>query len=104
MVVRFIAFAVLTFLAIITLMPLYWIVVCSFQPPTAVLDFPPSLFPTDPTLVNFARLFNGSEILRWLLNSILVTVSITAANVFFATLAGFTLAKKRFPGRQFIFW
>lgn len=104
MVVRFITFAVLTVLAIITLMPLYWIVVCSFQPPTVVLDFPPSLFPTDPTLVNFARLFNGSEILRWLLNSILVTVSITAANVFFATLAGFTLAKKRFPGRQFIFW
>ena len=104
MVARFIAFAALAFLAAVTLMPLYWVVVCSFQPPTVVLEFPPSLFPANPTLVNFARLFNGSEILRWMLNSVFVTVVITAANVFFATLAGFTLAKKQFPGRQAIFW
>ena len=104
MIPRFLAFTLLTFLGAVTLMPLYWIVVCSFQPPSVVLEFPPKLLPTNPTLVNFARLFNGSEILRWMLNSAIVTGVITISNVFFATLAGYTLAKKRFPGRQFIFW
>ena len=104
MILRFIAFVTLTALAGLTLMPLYWIFVSALQPPTVVLEFPPRLLPTSPTLLNFARLFNSSEILRWLLNSLFVTSVITASNVFFATLAGYTLAKKRFPGRNMLFW
>lgn len=101
---RKVSYAILIVFAGFTLLPLYWIVVSAFQPPSVVLAFPPSLFPTSPTWLNFARLFKGSQILTWLTNSVIVTVAITVSNVVLGTLAGYTLAKKRFPGRQAIFW
>ncbi len=101
---RSVSYTILTLFAIVTLLPLYWIAVSAFQPPSVVITFPPSLYPTSPTWVNFARLFNSSKILTWLTNSFVVSGSITLSNVFLGTLAGYTLAKKQFPGRQIIFW
>lgn len=99
-----IRYAVLTLFAAITLLPLYWITVTALQPPSVVLTFPPTLFPSPATLVNFTRLFIDSMIMQWMLNSIVVTATVTVSNVFLGTLAGYTLAKKRFPGRKAIFW
>ena len=39
-------------------------------------------------------------ILRWLGNSFLVTTSVTLGRVFLASLAGYALARLRFPGRR----
>ena len=94
----------LALFAVLTLMPLYWIVVTAFQTPSVVLAFPPSLVPSPASWINFARLFNGSEIVTWMANSLIVTGTVTASNVLLGTLAGYTLAKKVFPGRQTIFW
>ena len=101
---RLLSYTILMLFAVLTLLPLYWIGVSAFQPPSVVISFPPSLYPSPPTWINFARLFNSSLILRWLLNSMIVTAAITLSHVFLGTLAGYTLAKKRFPGRQVIFW
>lgn len=101
---RFIPYAILTIFAGLTLMPLYWIVVSALQPPSVVLSFPPSLFPSPATWFNFGQLFNGSRIMTWMTNSLLVTGTVTISNVLLGTLAGYTLAKKIFPGRQMIFW
>jgi multiple sugar transport system permease protein len=97
-------YTLLILFAVLTLLPLYWILVSAFQPPSAVIAFPPSLFPSPPTWINFARLFKGSQILTWMTNSVIVTGVVTVSNVLLGTLAGYTLAKKRFPGRQVIFW
>ncbi len=101
---RFLAVSLLLLFAAATLLPLYWIAVSAFQPPSVVITFPPSLYPSPPTWVNFARLFNGSQILRWLLNSLLVTGAVTMSHLLLATLAGYTLAKKSFPGSRLVFW
>ena len=101
---RYVFRTLLALFAVLTLMPLYWIVVTAFQTPSAVLAFPPSLAPSPASWINFARLFNGSEILAWMSNSLIVTGTVTVSNVLLGTLAGYTLAKKIFPGRQTIFW
>ncbi len=101
---RYVSHILLVLFAALTLMPLYWIVTTAFQTPTAVLAFPPSLAPTPASWINFARLFNGSEILTWMSNSLVVTGTVTLSNVLLGTLAGYTLAKKVFPGRLTIFW
>lgn len=101
---RFLASITLCLFAGITLLPMYWIVVSAFQPPSVVLAFPPRLVPAPATWINVARLFANSMILRWLLNSAVVAGVVTASNVLLGALAGYTLAKKRFPGRQAIFW
>lgn len=101
---RMISYTILSLFAVLTLLPLYWIAVSAFQPPSVVITFPPSLFPSPPTWINFARLFTSSSILTWLANSFLVSTTITVSQVLLGTLAGYTLAKKVFPGRQLIFW
>ncbi|MBM3263806.1 MAG: carbohydrate ABC transporter permease [candidate division Zixibacteria bacterium] len=101
---RHVSYGLLIVFAGLTLLPLYWIVMTAFQLPSAVLAIPPDLFPASPTLLNFTRLFRGSQILTWLTNSVVVTVAVTISNILLGTLAGYTLAKKRFPGRQAIFW
>jgi multiple sugar transport system permease protein len=101
---RLIGYSILTIFAVVTLIPLYWMVVSAFQPPSVVIAFPPRLIPSPASWLNFSQLFNGSRILTWMTNSLIVTGTVTISNVLLGTLAGYTLAKKFFPGRQLIFW
>ena len=41
---------------------------------------------------------------RWVLNSVIISVIPTITGVFLDALLGYIFAKKRFPGRQLIFW
>ena len=40
---------------------------------------------------------------RWFLNSLIVATIVTASELFFDSMAGYALAKLRFPGRDFVF-
>ncbi|MYA78291.1 MAG: hypothetical protein F4Y17_12260 [Gemmatimonadetes bacterium] len=71
----------LALFAVLTLMPLYWIVVTAFQTPSVVLAFPPSLVPSPASWINFARLFNGSEIGPWMANSLIETGTVRGGGV-----------------------
>lgn len=88
----------------VCLLPLYWTYTTAFKYPSIVIEMPPELYPNPPVLVNFIRLFMKAKIFRWTLNSSIVAGSITVSNLFFGTLAGYALAKKKFHGRMFIFW
>jgi multiple sugar transport system permease protein len=90
--------------AIITLFPLYWMVMTALEPPTEVIKIPPQLLPTQPSAVNFERILNLSPLPRWFLNSAVVAGSRTLTALFFASLAGYSFAKLRFMGREFLFW
>lgn len=56
------------------------------------------------TFSSFNTLFQQTKILKWLLNSCYIAVIVTAGLVLMDTMAGYVLAKKRFPGRMIIFW
>jgi len=101
---RAVAYVGLTAWALLSLFPLYWLLVAAFSPPSIVMATPPRLFPDPITAVNFVRLSLLSPILRWLGNSLLVTVTVTCSNVVLGTMAGYVLAKKRFPGAGLAFW
>jgi multiple sugar transport system permease protein len=58
----------------------------------------------DKTFSGFTTLFQKTQILRWLFNSFYIGVLITFGIVLLDTMAGYVLAKKRFPGRMLIFW
>lgn len=101
---RFITYAALTLMAIAALMPLYWMFTTSIKGQASYLKQPPELIPLNPTLSNFHRLFANPNLDRWILNSVLVAISVTLLNIFFASLAGFAFAKLKFPGRRWMFW
>lgn len=102
----FLAFAYLvaSLFALISLFPVYWMVSTAFKPPTRVMSLPPEWIPTDLTFANFRDAFGASPVWRWTMNSLVMSVSVTAFQIVFATMAGYGFAKKQFPGREIIFW
>lgn len=97
--------AVLLCIAAITLFPIYYMVVSSFGAPTEAGGASYSLIPKAFTLDSYKFFFNYSRYsVRWLLNSLIVAVTVTVCNVIFASLAGYAFAKMRFPGCKFFFF
>ncbi|SDS70434.1 cellobiose transport system permease protein [Actinoplanes derwentensis] len=80
--------------------PLYWSLVVSSQTSEAVAQVPPVLIPGGHLFDNIARVFATTDFARALMNSFIVSASVTVSVVFFSTLAGFAFAKLRFRGRQ----
>ena len=93
---------VIILLAIAFAFPLYWIITGSFKDPIAVNANPPVWFPTSPTLNNYERLFQNPA-LRWLGNTVFMAVMAMLLTCITASMAGYALAKKRFPGRKLVF-
>ncbi len=99
-----ISLIILSVLALMAFLPLYWMIVTAFKQPTLTMKFPPELFPKNPTLDNFAELFERKEIFRWTLNSLIVAGTVTISQIFLCAMAGYSIAKKRFPGSKVFFW
>jgi multiple sugar transport system permease protein len=91
--------------AIISLWPLYWLLVSAVTPTFYTMKPTPDLLPVHFSLENFQRLLSDAKYYwNWMGNSLVVALSITLFHIFFDTLAGYAFAKKRFPGRTIIFW
>jgi multiple sugar transport system permease protein len=81
---------------VITLFPIYWIVVTSLKTPVENILPVPTLYPHRPTLENYQKvLFGGS--LRNLWNSVFVTVASTLLSLILGFLAAYALVRYRFP-------
>jgi multiple sugar transport system permease protein len=81
--------------------PLAFMFSTSLKTASQVYDL--RLIPAEPTLQNYATILADGRFLRWFMNSMIVAVVVTASNVFFDSLVGYTLAKFQFRGRYFIF-
>lgn len=89
--------------ALVTLFPFYAMIVISLQPGEAV-SIPGSLFPTDISLDSYREALGSQNIPRWALNSTIYSVVSVVFVLLFASMAGYAFAKKRFLGREVIFW
>lgn len=100
------AVVALIVLALIYLFPLYWMFTGSLKLQKGVVRLPPEWFPTSPTLANWVNLFSIQTInpLRWLLNSIIVSVGTVILSVSISALTGYVFAKKHFIGSRVLFF
>lgn len=91
--------------AIISLWPLYWLLVSAVTPTLYTMKSTPDLWPAHFSLINFQRLLSDAKYYwNWMGNSLVIALSVTLFHCIFDTLAGYTFAKKKFPGRAIIFW
>ncbi len=98
-------FIFLVFLAIITLFPIYYMLVSSFGPPVEAGGASYSLFPKRISFDSYKFFFNFSKHSgRWMINSLIVSSSIVVGNVVFAGIAGYAFAKINFKGKNFLFF
>lgn len=84
--------------------PYVWMFVTSIKPVEEVQSYPPSFIVKHATLLGYQQLFHLMPMLRYLWNSIYVASTVTIANLFFCSLAGYAFAKHRFWGRDKIFF
>ncbi len=102
---KIVAWVALILTTIISLWPLYWLILTAFTPTRDTIKTPPDLLPLNASLENFQRLFDQAKSYwGWAANSFIITFSITIFHVVFDTLAGYAFAKKKFPGRNIMFW
>ncbi len=118
-----ISFVIVTIFAILFAFPLYWIITGAFKTGQEINSATPVWVPTQWVLDNFQRLMSkrtaplfqfgiaGYTIMgptvpaavRWLLNTVFMSVSSMLLTCLTAAMAGYVLAKKRFWGRGLIF-
>jgi ABC-type glycerol-3-phosphate transport system permease component len=84
------------------LFPFAWMLASSFKPFTEIFAGR-SFLPEQPTLANYASLFQQSDALRKVWNSLYIAALYTALAVFLCAMGGYAFAKFRFPGRGMLF-
>ncbi len=98
-------YIVLIFYAVITILPFVWAVSASFKSLPEIAEGGINLIPKTLTLANYQRIFAQEPLFgRWLFNSAIVAIFVTLFNLLFNSMAGYALARIRFPGNQFWFF
>lgn len=113
---------------LISFIPMIWMFLTAFLPKEALQKMPPDLnlrlltldnfrdifaFHSDKLQLGFTEIFgieavklrfSTGVIVAWFLNSFFLATINTCFNLFFDSLAGYSFAKRDFPGRNFLFW
>ncbi|AEN10178.1 MULTISPECIES: carbohydrate ABC transporter permease [unclassified Streptomyces] len=93
------AYVALAVVGLGSLFPLYWTLVTASRTQDEVLDTPPPLIPGGRLFDNLQAAWEQAHLGTAILNTFIVSCCITAATLFFCTLAGYAFAKMRFKGR-----
>ena len=95
--------AALLLIAVAMLVPLFWLVSTSLKGPAEnIFTTPPALWPSQPSLDAYQRLFNDNPMLGYIRNSAIVSGLAVLANLLFCSLAAYPLARMRFAGRGLV--
>lgn len=89
--------------AFLMLAPLLWALNVSLMRPGEVNTFPPPLFPVDPQWQNYGEVVRSVPVLRYLLNSLIVSSGVTAGQIVTASLAAYAFAFMKFRGKGILF-
>ncbi|MCD7946034.1 MAG: carbohydrate ABC transporter permease [Clostridiales bacterium] len=116
---RIVSLIVLIIFAILFLFPLYWIITGAFKPTTDIYATDTVWWPTEWVTTNFEKLFSSRTAplftigdiegptvpaaIRWLVNSVFMSVMAMLLTCVTAAMAGYAIAKKRFIGRGAVF-
>lgn len=89
--------------AVTMLLPFIWMLSTSVKPPAEVITWPPQFIPRNPTFNNYKEAFSAVPLMRFFLNSMLISTVSTVSILLTSSISGFVFAKYKFPGRNLIF-
>ena len=99
---------VLSLMGAFMFLPMLYAIGQSLKPLDELFMFPPKFLPRNPTLENYSDLFtlmtdSWVPFSRYIFNTVFITASGTAGNLFLGSMAAYALAKLKFPGRKWMF-
>ncbi|GAA1719728.1 carbohydrate ABC transporter permease [Fodinicola feengrottensis] len=100
---RMLAHLPLALVAIATVFPFYVMVVLSVQEGKP-LSLPGSLLPIHVNFQAYAQALAGSDVARWIGNTLAYSLISVVLVLVFASIAAYAFAKKRFFGSKAMFW
>ncbi|MFJ7289723.1 carbohydrate ABC transporter permease [Curtobacterium sp. NPDC098951] len=100
---RVVLYTLLTIGAVISIFPLYWLFVMASNTTSDIYKSPPVFVPGPWLFQNIGEVFDKIDFGGALLNTVIVSVSVTVLVLFFDSLAAFTFAKFDFPLRKTLF-
>ena len=89
--------------ALITVGPFAWVLSTSIKPDPEVFRYPPTVLTADPQWQNYFEIFSAIPFGRAFLNSVIVTLSITALQLIICSMAAYAFACMSFRGREAVF-
>lgn len=102
MIKKALLYFVLIIGAIVFMYPFLWMIFASVSPEQEIGGL--TLLPSAITFQNYLQVVAKVPILRSLINSLIVSLSITAGVLVFGSMVGYSLSKLRFRGREMIFY
>lgn len=97
-------YVILIVVAICTIYPFLWMVSASFKPLKEIVGGGMKLISDNMSFDNYKYIFGRSSLFpKWFMNSLLISVIGTIVNVFINTMAGYSLSRLSFPGRDKIY-
>jgi ABC-type glycerol-3-phosphate transport system permease component len=97
-------YVVAVFICAVMIVPLLWMITIGLKSRTAVFDIPPKVLPHEWTWSNFVNGPKAIHFPRLFLNSMIITALSVFGGVLTAMMAGYALARLRFPGRKLWFY
>jgi len=90
--------------ALLTVLPLIWVLFSSFKPNEEIFRIPFNFLPDTWRFDNYSEPFRETALSRYFINSIGVAVVVTLCNLLFDSMVGYALALFKFPGRTAFFF
>jgi len=84
---------------VLTLFPLYWILVTAFKPTSDIYRFPLEYWPSTFSLENFTGLFSKANFGTYLVNSLVIATLSAAIVTMISLLSGYIIARFSFRAR-----
>ena len=97
-------YAAMTILAVPFVFPTWWMITSSFKPIHEIFAFPPSVFPSSPTIQPYTSVFHLQPFGQQYFNSVYIAVLVTAGTLLISSLAGYGFARIKFPGANALFF
>jgi multiple sugar transport system permease protein len=105
--IRFnIAYPILIFGSLISLLPFAWMLLSSFKTLKEVRQIPPTFFPQEFTLDNYQKVLTDEDLPLGIFyrNSAIIALANVVQVLFTSSLFGYIFAKFEFKGRKALFW
>lgn len=96
-------YIIMILIALVMLFPIMWIVFSSFKRLIEFSAYPPSLLPSHLSFGNYREVFEHSQILLYLRNTLVLVVGNTFGTLLASSLVAYPLARLTFKGKNFIF-
>lgn len=100
---RLLWYGALLVAAIPFVFPTWWMATSSLKPVSEIFAFPPTLWPTDPRLDAYERVFQLQPFAQQYFNSMYIAVLVTLGTLAVSSLAGYAFARIRFRGNNILF-